>query len=155
MCIQINRCQKQSCTCSESVAIHSGNLGRSYTSLYHLLSVRSHHPTYTFGALEFLPFYITDISAFSILYIRAKRDLPPNFAGITNILKVILRDGTVYFMVIFCIQLSSLVVPYITTVCVIWCVRRCCAHRDCIFSKQFKSCPQCKFLFLGVGAASG
>ena len=153
MGIQLYSCRMQSRTGSESVAINNGNPGRSCTSLYQLLSVRSHHPTSTFGALEFIVFYVTDTSAFLILVVRARRDLP-RFSGMVNLWGIIMRDGTVYFMAIFSLQFIALVVPYITTVCGIWCVRRCCAHRDCIFSNQSRSCPQCKFPFLGVGVTS-
>ena len=94
----------------------SGNLGRFRSLPYHLLSVRPHYPISTFGALEFLAFYVTDASAYLILFIRARRELRPKFPGITDIWGVILRDGTVYFMVIFFVQFCALVLPYITSV---------------------------------------
>ena len=155
MGIQMNHCQKQSWTCSDSVLISCGNPGRSRTPLYHLRSVRSFHPTPTFRTPGFLTRYVTDSSAFLILLVRARRNLPPRFSGITSLLRVILRDGTLYFMVIFSIQFCSLLVLFVTTVSGIWNVRRCCAHRDYIISKQSRSCPQGKFPFFGVGAAPG
>ena len=96
-----------------------------------------------FGALSPSNFYlrssrisrvlVTDTSAYLILLIKARRELRPRFLGITDIWGVMLRDGTVYFMVIFCIQLCTLVLPHITTVGGIRCNLRCCAHRDRIF----------------------
>ena len=151
----MNRCQKQSWTCSDSALMRSGNPGRSRTPLYHLFSVRSHYSTSTSGVLEFAAFYVADSSAFLILFIRARRDLPPRSSGVTSLWRVILRDATLYFVVIFCIQFSTLVVPLVTTVCGVWGVRRCCAHRDYIFSGQSRSCPQCKLPFLDIDPPSG
>ena len=68
------------------------------------------------GALEFLTFYVVDICAFVILFVRAMRELPPRAAGVKSLWRVILRDGTLYFMVIFTIQFFSLMFVFVTTV---------------------------------------
>ena len=90
---------------------------------------------------------VIDILAFLIVVFTARRELPPTSWGIRSLWTVILRDATLYFMIISAIQFCALLFPFVTSVSVILCVRRCCAHRDCVFSNRSESCPQRKVPF--------
>ena len=100
-------------------------------------------------------FCVTDILAFSIIAFKARKELPPTSWGIRSLWTVILRDATLYFVIISFIQFCALLLPFVTTVSVIWYVRRYCAHHGCTFSNQSKSCPQRKSLFPDVDAIPG
>ena len=101
--------------------------------------MRSHRSNPTLGALKRLTSYtlprrdVVDIIAFSILIFSVKRELPASSLGITTLWNIILRDGTVYFVIVFLIQLFALLFLFTGPVGGISFVRRrWCAHRDCV-----------------------
>ena len=57
-----------------------------------------------------------DFTAFLIIVINAKKELPPKSSGITSLWTTILQDSILYFMVIVLLQFLTLLFVFITTV---------------------------------------
>ena len=74
--------------------------------------------------------YVIDILAFLTVVFTARREMPPTSWGMRSLWTVILRDATLYFMIISSIQFCALLFLFVTTVSVILCVRMSCVHRD-------------------------
>ena len=100
--------------CSGSVFFNSGISGCSHTSVQFLLLVRSRRPTSTFGTLKWLTLYtsprdVIDTLAFLIIAFSLWRRLPNRSLGMTTLGSTILRDATLYFIIIFLLQFFALV----------------------------------------------
>ena len=57
----------------------------------------------------YLPRCIVDVLVFSIIFIRAKIRGSNGYQGIPSLWKVILRDATLYFMIMMVVQLVSII----------------------------------------------
>ena len=117
--IQIKHCRRKSYVYSGCALTNAGNRAHSCSSILHSLSVRSSRTTSIFGAYVLRPpprRGVTDILAFAIIAYRIKKELPTRSLGITTLWNVILRDATLYFVVITFTQFFSLLFMFTTPV---------------------------------------
>jgi len=92
---------------------------------------------------------ITDLLAFLIILVAARRPGIHRYPGIPSILDAILRDATRYFILMFVCQLFVelfLLLAPVGGICHVTGGWSCCANPACyMFRRKFSSCPGCKF----------
>jgi len=89
---------------------------------------------------------IIDLLAFLIILVTARGPRTSRFPGIPSILDAILRDATVYFLLIFASQLVLLFFLYFAPVCDPHYIRGwLILLYSCVFRRKFGSCPGCRF----------
>lgn len=91
---------------------------------------------------------IIDLLAFSIIFATARGSPTSRIRGIPSILDAILRDATIYFLLIVASQsvlFFSCFLPRWVTHITSEVGLSCCTHRPCVFRRNFGSYLGCKF----------
>ena len=95
-----------------------------------------------------LRYGVVDLFVFITILVTARASVTSRYPGIPNILDVILRDATLYFLLIVASQLVLFFFLFFAPVgghitSGVGC--SCFAHRLCMFRRKFSSCPGCMF----------